>query len=251
MDARIANKTLPAPGNWDFVNLERLVALEPDLVLVWSHQEEPIRAMEERGIPVFAVFIGSFDDIHREILALGDLTGTSARARQLVDDTRRELAGMASRIAEARSRPRVYFMWAQGERETSGRNSTVHELITLAGGENVSGAIDKEHLVVNMERIIAWNPEVIVMWPNDRKSPQDILQNPQWQSVRAVEERRVHEFPDSFSCDLWTLKFQYALRLVAAWCHPHLFTDEDLARQKQAILWNLYGGKYRYPFVVE
>jgi iron complex transport system substrate-binding protein len=243
MDERIAQKSLPAPGNWDFVNIERVVALEPDLVIVWSHQEESIHALEERGIPVFGVFIGAFEDIYREIKALGDLTGTSKRAEQLIDHTRQELSRIEAVTAGVEKRPRVYFMWAQGELETSGCRSTVHELITLAGGDNVCGGIDQEHLVVNMEKVLEWNPEVIVMWVSERKEPRDILSNPLWQSVRAVQARSVHEIPDVFSSDLWTLKFQYIVKLAAKWFHPDLFGEVDLNREKGEILKRLYGEK--------
>lgn len=243
MDERIAARSLPAPGNWDFVNVEGLMALKPDLVVIWSHQEESIRAMESRGIPVFGVFIHSFEDIYREMLALGELTGSLPRARQLVAFTQNELARLRTKTSGVTHRPRVYYMWAQGELETSGRNSTVHELITLAGGENVSGSIQQEHLVVNMEKVLEWNPEVIVMWHNERKDPEDILKNPRWRSVQAVKSGRVHEFPDVFSCDLWTLKFLHAVRLVAAWCHPEVLSAVDMEEEKSKLFQYLYGEK--------
>ena len=92
-----------------------------------------------------------------------------------------------------------------GERNAVGLNripSTVNELMTLAGAVNVCGSIEQEHLVVNMEKIIKGNPQVIVMWHNARKDLADILQNPMWQSLSAVRQRRIFEFPDVFSCDL-------------------------------------------------
>ena len=56
MDERIRERTLPTPGNWDFVNIESMVALQPDLVILWSGQDESIAALEEKGIPVFGVY---------------------------------------------------------------------------------------------------------------------------------------------------------------------------------------------------
>ena len=53
MDERIRERTLPTPGNWDFVNIESVVALQPDLVIIRTAQEESIAALEEKGIPVF------------------------------------------------------------------------------------------------------------------------------------------------------------------------------------------------------
>ncbi len=243
MDERILNKTLPSPGNWDFINIEKVVGLKPDLVIIWAHQEEAIRVLEERGIPVYGVFIRSFEDIYQEMLALGNLTGARERALQLVAHTRESLGRIQSRTAAMASgdRVRVYYMWAQGELETSGKGSTVDELISLAGAVNVCGSIEQEHLVVNIEKVLKWDPQVIVMWHNARKDPGDILHNPMWQSLSAVRQQRVYEFPGIFPCDLWTLKFQYAVKMVAKWCYPELFRDLDLEKEKLVLFRELYG----------
>lgn len=244
MDTRIAAGLLPAIGNWDFVNLERVVALQPDLVIIWSHQEESIQALEERGIPVFGVFISTFADIYREILALGELTGARERAQDLVDYSRQEVLRITRQTEGVSHRPRVFYMWAQGELETSGGKSTVDELIRLAGGDNIFGGIDQEHLVVNREKVLARDPEVIIMWYNERKDPEDIIKSPLWQHVRAVQTQRIHEFPDVFSCDLWTLKFLVAVQMVAKWCHPGGFGGMDLQQLRAATFQKLYGKKY-------
>lgn len=245
MDKRIRNHELPTPGNWDFVNMEMLVALKPDLVIIWSHQQESIAAIEEKGIAVYGVFIESFEDIYREIKDLGTFTGTGKRAEELIGYVREEIVAIQETISQAAPevRKRVYYMWAQGELQTSGQNSTVHELIELAGGINVAGHIRQEHLVVNMENIITWDPEVIVMWHNTRNDPEDIVGNPMWRSVSAVKNRRVHEFPDVFSCDLWTLKYLYPVQLVANWCYPEHFEDMNLFERKTALFQKLYGEK--------
>ncbi len=243
MDERIRQKKIPAPGNWDFVNIESVVALQPDLVILWSHQEESIRSLEEKGIPVFGVFIRNFEDVYREILALGTLTGKEARAEELIRYTKEELSRFSERTVKiaAENRPKIYFMWAQGELETSGKNSTVHEMIGLARGINVCGHIEHEHLVVNIENILTWNPDLIILWHNTAKDPKDVIQNPMWQSVGAVRTGRVHEFPNGFLCDLWTLKFQYAVKMIAKWSYPKLFEDIDLEKEKSAMLGFLYG----------
>jgi len=243
MDPRLRDRLLPTPGNWDFVNLESLVSLKPDLVVIWSHQEESIRAIEARGIPVFGVFVGRFADIHQELRALGALTGTGARAEELLRGADQILEGIRRKTSglPPERRARVYFMWAQGELETSGRPSTVQELIHLAGAENVAAGIDQEHLVVNLENVLLWNPGVIVMWHNPRRDPAQVLALSAWQSVAAVRQRRVYEFPEVFTCDLWTLKYLFAAKLVASWCYPELFDPTGLEKAQRDLLATLYG----------
>ena len=67
LDERIRTRKLPAPGNWDFVNIESVISLKPDLVIIWAHQTESIKALEERGIPVFGVFMEKKEDVYAEI----------------------------------------------------------------------------------------------------------------------------------------------------------------------------------------
>jgi iron complex transport system substrate-binding protein len=246
MDERIRNKAIPSPGNWDFVNIETVISLKPDLVILWAQQTESISAIEERGIPVFGVFIQQKEDVYREMTALGKLTGNQVRGEELIKFTQNEILRFKERVGDIlpSRRPGVYYMWAQGNLETSGGSSTVNDLINLAGGRNVCASIPEEHLVVNLERVIGWNPDVIVMWYNERKDPSDVIKDRQWQKIKAVKERRVHELPEIFLCDLWTLKFQYAVKMVSKWCHPQLFKGIDLEKEKEKMLRTLYGKKF-------
>jgi iron complex transport system substrate-binding protein len=245
MDERIRSHSLPTPGNWDFLNLESLVSLQPDLVIIWSDQKESIQALEEKGIPVFGVFISQFADIHREIAALGELTGTGQRAEELLSYSRQALAELQQKTAglAAGQRARVYYMWAQGELETSGKESTVDELIGLAGAVNAAGSVSQEHFIANIENVLMWDPEVVVMWYNTKRDAADVLALSRWQSVSAVRQQRVHEFPGVFSCDLWTLKYLFAAQLVAKWCYPAQFAEVDLDSAKTTVFRSLYKGR--------
>jgi len=245
MDPRLRDRKLPSPGNWDFVSVESVVALRPDLVVIWSEQGESIAALEELGVPVFAVFLRSLDDVFREIRALGALTGKSARAEELVAWTRGELGDIERHVAvaPAAERPRTYFMWAQSDLETSGNVGLVEELLTRAGALNVCHDVAQEHVVIDRERLRAFDPELVVMWFNERRGPKDVIADPAWRGMRAVHTGRVHELPEVFLCDLWTLKFPYAVRLVASWAHPDRFGEKDLARCGERMLQTLYHGK--------
>lgn len=243
LDDRLRQRRLPAPGNWDFVSLEGVIALRPDLVILWSSQGEVIAALESRGIPVYGIFLKSREDLYREIRDLGTLTGHSPRAEELVAYTRAEVERFAQRTRRIpmHQRPGVYFMWAQGKLETSGGGSTVDDLLTLAGGRNVAGDIPREHVTVGLERLLGWNPDLIVMWNNERLTPAQVMGDPQWRSVQAIQKGRIHMLSEVFLCDLWTLKYPFAIKQVAQWCHPGLFRDLNLAQEEQAMLKHLYG----------
>jgi iron complex transport system substrate-binding protein len=95
-------------------------------------------------------------------------------------------------------------------------------------------------MVVSMENLLSWNPDIIIMWYNEKKNPLDILRDPQWLTIKAVKEGKVYEFHDVFHGDLWTLKFQYAARIVAKWSHPEVFRNMDLEQEKKKMWRALY-----------
>jgi iron complex transport system substrate-binding protein len=245
MDPRIEKKQIPAPGNWDFVNIESVAALRPDLVIIWSHQEDSIKALEGLGIPVYGVFIQSVDDVYKEMRDLGALTGRTARAEDLIEYTQNELetfAAAAARVNPAR-KTRVFFMWPQSNLDTAGGPSIVTDLITRAGAVNVAGGISQEHVVANMETVLDWDPEVVIMWHNAQKDPSHLAADTNWKTVSAVRAGRVHEFPSAYSCDLWTLKFQYALKMAAKWSYPGAFDGIDEVRARENMYRVLYGDR--------
>jgi iron complex transport system substrate-binding protein len=240
LDDRIRRHELPVPGNWDFASLESILALEPDLVIMWAAQHESIAALEERGVPVFGVFIASEDDVFREIEALGTLTGKTARARVLIDGTRTEVAGVFSRLGQ-RPRPEVFYTWPGSDLETSCGPSMVNDIISRAGGRNVCEGVMREHAVVNAERLLLWDPAVLILWPSTQRRPSDVLQDRRWQTLRAVKQGNVFELPEPFLADQWTLKYQLAVKAVAKRLHPEVFGTLDLEAESQAMLRFLYG----------
>lgn len=241
LDERIRKKSLPAPGNWDFISIENLVAVRPDLVVIWASQTEAIESIESKDIPVYAVMLNNLEDVYKEICDFGKITGTESRADSLVKYTRASLKEIREKSSKGKPAvQKVYFMWSQGPLQTSGTHSTVNELIELAGAKNACTLPD-EHAVVNQERVVAWNPDVIVMWYNESKDPEDILKMPGWKNINAVKNKRVYELPSVFLCDLWTLKFRYAVSLLSRWCYPGESTAVDPEAEKRDMLKYLYG----------
>ena len=130
LDQRIKAKSLPTPGNWDFVSIEQVVGLEPDLVIIWASQIDAIENLESLGIPVYAVMLHGFEDVFKEIDDFGKLLGCEERAGELIGFTRKTLEQERDKYS-GKPKKSVYFMWAQGINETSGTESTVNDLLQI------------------------------------------------------------------------------------------------------------------------
>jgi len=232
LDERIKNKAIPAVGNWETVNLEKLISLKPDLVIIWASQSEAISTLERLGIPVYGVFVTKIEDVYKEIIDFGNLLDSSTRAKQLVSYARDQVSGIKETACNIRSHKRVYFSWAQMNfLQTSCNGSIVNELIDIFGGKNVCSDIKGESVTLNIEKLIAFNPDTIFLWYSKSLTPKDIIQMTSLKTLNAVKNKTVYQFSDTFSYDLWTLKFIYALKFMAQKTYPNLFNynmDDEL-----------------------
>ncbi len=159
-------KSLPRVGAYIDPDLERIAALQPDLLILRGSVESIENLCKSRGIAIYKDPTESLDDIFRTVAELGKLTQREVAADQIVERMRRELAAVRERVA-GRPRPRVLLtisrkLDAAESIYTGGKGSFVHELIELAGGANAFGDQDVRYPVVSGESILARQPEVII-----------------------------------------------------------------------------------------
>ncbi|HEY8530899.1 MAG TPA: cobalamin-binding protein [Limnochorda sp.] len=184
---------LPVVSDAVQVNLERLLSLEPDLVVadlqvVQAHAER----LEALGIPVFAVNIPNLEALFDTLLLLGRVTGHEPAARDLVAALRARVAAVLERtraIAEEQ-RPLVFVEVWHDPLMTAGPGSFIDELVTLAGGRNLAHDAPQPWPTYSVETVLARNPDVILLTNRYRD---EVLARPAWQGVRAIQTGRVYE----------------------------------------------------------
>jgi len=161
-DYPAAALALPRVGDHNRLDLERILALKPDLIVVWLHggaarQLEPLRKL---GIPLYYSDPRRLDDIPQSVERLGRLMGTESQARAVATETRLQLAGLGGRYRH-RSPVRVFYqVWDQPLYTLNGE-TVLSDVIRLCGGENVFAGLALKAPVVGVEAVIAANPEAI------------------------------------------------------------------------------------------
>lgn len=226
LDERIALKQFATPSVWDSASsLESIVSLNPDLVIIYANQPDSVALLRQMGIAVYTVKSESLAGMLKEIQDLGKLTGTEARANQLIDFVEQELEQMASRIPK--SQKTAYYAWSGGRIfSTSGRESIPHAIMTLAGLENrVQSSINQPN--VNPEILVEWNPDVILLWNSD---PKQIYQRAELQTLNAVKQRQVFNLTPSFLYNPHTLKMLLASNQLQHWVSRSAMADDDKLR---------------------
>lgn len=241
LDERIKTKKLPAVGNWETVNIEKLLSLKPDLVIIWSAQKDTIVTLERLGIPVYGVFITKIEDLFKEIRDLAMMLDANNRADELIHFVNSEMKQIQQLRSSIKVQKRVFFSWSQHSfLQTACGGSIVDEIIRQVGAKNVCGETKAESIDLTMEKLVFFNPDTIVMWHSKALSPVDIREKNQYKTIKAVRLNEIYQFDDTFSFDLWTLKFIYAMKFIAKAVYPDLFTY-DLATEKKRTINQLYG----------
>lgn len=174
-------------------DLERLIALKPDLVVVSEYTDPDFLELLRRSGLRAHRMEGLRDPpgYRRAILALGDAVGARPRAEALVARFDARLAELGRLLSGAR-RPRVFY-WAGGM--TAGAGTAIGALIESAGATNVGAEMGLEGIArVGAERAFVADPDVILLgtWPGVRD---DLLRTPLLSRLRAVREGRIVEMP--------------------------------------------------------
>ena len=188
-------------GRGNESNLERVLALKPDLIvdvgsLTPTYVDLADRIQAQTGIP-YVLIDGRLDSSAQALRLLGRAIGAGSRAEAIARDAEQTLAEAARvRAAVPRERwPRVYLARTADGLETGLRGSINSELIERAGGINVMTSQDGRHglVRVSMENLYLANPDTIITW--DPAFHAAVWRDPRWQSVDAVARKRVHLSP--------------------------------------------------------
>jgi iron complex transport system substrate-binding protein len=184
-------------GGFTSFRLDRIIGLEPDLVLGFSDlQQDVMRDLIAAGVSVLCTNQRSFDDTLRAILLIGGALGCEGEARALVQDMRDEVNQVREYSAIWPDRPRVYFEeWPD---PLIAGICWVSDLIEMAGGRDVFAELRAQGSasgrVVAAEEVVRRDPQIILAsWcgkPVDRAA---IAGRPGWARVSAVEAGRIHE----------------------------------------------------------
>jgi len=184
-----AAKSVARVGGYHNLDLERIVALRPDLVVAWAggnpaQQVERLRAL---GLTVYISDPHRIEDIAANIERLGALAGTSEMARRSAAAFRARLADLERRYARRRPVNVFYQIWHEPLMTVNGEH-VIGRVIELCGGRNVFADLALETPKIDVEAVLAADPEVIAASGMDAARPQWLDDWRHWPRLRAVQD---------------------------------------------------------------
>ena len=187
-----AAKKIPRVGDNRSLDLERIAALKPDLIIVWQHgnPERQLQKLRDLGIPIFYSEPQTLNDVATSIERLGLLMGKTAIAQTAAQQLRQRVARLQSQYAH---RPKVsvfYQVWDKPLMTLNGKH-IISSVIRLCGGENPFAALPALAPTIDLEAVLAANPEVIFSTSNTQTLPPELLAWKKYPSLSAIQRNNL------------------------------------------------------------
>jgi iron complex transport system substrate-binding protein len=216
------------------MNVEILVALEPDLLFVanWTEADK-VKQLRDAGIPVYLTSTGvTAGEIEAKVSHIGQLVGEPAKARTLVDAMEARLSAVEKRLAELPAGKRLsvvdYTVWGSAQ----GKGSSWDEIVRRAGLANGVGNIAADEwgqVPLSKEKLLEIDPDILILpgWTYDDPKGAEAffaktVTDPVLKALKAVREGRAYRMPEN----LKTATSQYlvdAVEWLAKTAYPELF----------------------------
>jgi iron complex transport system substrate-binding protein len=211
-DEPAAAKRVPRVGDVTAVDMERLVALHPDVVVAWPGGGNPaqIEKIEQLGIPIYRQQVNRLGDLPGSVRRLGALAADRGVAEKAAGALAAELARMEHEYgggmhmggaptaggAAVGSRPTVLLEVWNRPIYTVGGTHLMSDALTLCGVRNVFGDLQELGPVVDTEAVIARNPDIIVAAAPPGEAPGWLAEWRRFGSLKAVQTGRLVAFED-------------------------------------------------------
>lgn len=182
-----AARALPRIGDAALLDLERIVALRPDLVLVWrdGSSAQQLQRLAAAGLPLFASDTRSLDHIALTLRRIGRLAGTEAVAEARAAGFEARLAALRERYAGRRTLRVFYQIWHQPLMTVNGRH-IISEALQVCGARNVFADQPRLTPTVDAEAVLLAGPDAIVTGRLPKDGGDPLARWRQLQSHRAA-----------------------------------------------------------------
>lgn len=212
-------KNLPKVGDFSSPSVEKIVSLEPDLVLAAGGIQAGLRSkLEKLGMQVFVVDPTTYDGVMTDITKLGQLMSLEANATKVVAGMTAAKEKVQARVASL-DRPATFIEVYSKPLMTAGKGTFIDDLVTLAGGANIGAAAGTGFPNFSSEVLVKDDPAVYVAMAGSQSTPGAIAKRPGYSGLAAVKDGRVFVIDDDLVARPGP-RLAQGLEQLAAMIHP-------------------------------
>lgn len=193
-----AESNLPKIGSADAIDIERLIALKPDVVVVWPDGNNPaqIATIERLGIPVYRQEALSLDGIGASIRRLGKLAGTSSVADREASTLETKLVSLRKEYSNPGQPPTVLLEVWDRPLYTVGGRELMSDVLRVCGARNVFADLPQRAPAIGIEAVLARDPDIIIAASPPGRGASWLTQWRRFPSLQAVRTGRLMVFED-------------------------------------------------------
>ncbi|MEM7048538.1 MAG: cobalamin-binding protein [Acidobacteriota bacterium] len=191
---------LPKVGPDLGIDIDRVAALEPDLVLATltvDGHEKVVAGLEQAGLPYIAPEPVSLDDVYRDIADIADRLGVRPRGDDLVARMRATLAA----VPPVERPPRILLQWWPKPVISPGRLSWMTDVIAAAGGVNPLAEEEVKSRPLSLDEVAALEPDAMVLsWCGvapDKVRPEVVRREAAWQDLPFLRRDHIYCIPEA------------------------------------------------------
>lgn len=183
---------LPSVGRYGQLELETLLALQPDLILLWpgSVSQAQRQQLQAFGIPMLVAEPHTLDSLANQFAEIGQRIGRAKQGRQLQQQFRQGLADLRNRYHRQQPLSVFYQVWDK-PLYTLGGQQIISDALRVCGAENVFADIRLPAPQVSVEAVLQRNPEVILAGSGAQLEPWQ-----RWPDIAAVKRKQLWQVPD-------------------------------------------------------
>lgn len=181
-------KLLPLVGGYAKTNLEKILELDPDLIIAWEsgNSDASVARIKELGYPVYVDQPDSLTDLSKSVRDIGTLTGHAEQAKRAMDEY---LAIITETKALYENKPKVrtfYQVWNQPLRTITGKH-IISDAIRLCGGTNIYADEPSVSPIINIESLLERDPQAIIASGMSEARPDWLDDWKKWPSLQSVK----------------------------------------------------------------
>lgn len=234
--------TILAAGSGSNINMEALLKTRPDVVITWTLRPDAVRFMERQGLKVIAINPTNLDDLYEVMRLQGRLFGKEERAEFCISEMKKIVSIVQEGLSGISPQGRRKVLWLSGKPTIVGGGTGVtSDLLRMSAAVNPAMGIAQTSAEVSMERILSWNPDVILIWGYAKYTARTVLESPQWSHVKAVKDGRVYKAPP---WSVWSPRAAPILLWMSSKIYPECFTKIDVESVLDSFYRRLYGISY-------
>lgn len=225
-------------------DMEKILGLNPDVMIQWgTYGEDKIAPIEQAGIPMLGLKYGTQADLEKWVTMFGQMLGKEDRAGEIIGNMDSEAKKISEKVAAIDGpSPRALSLSYSSEKlSVSNGDDYAQHVYDLTGVTNVAKDSQVTDGVVDAEQIIEWDPEIIFLSAFDAATPEDVYNDPRFQGLSAVKEKRVYRSPlGVYRWQVPCAESPLFWNWVAALAYPGEFEVDlpELTREQTQFLYN-------------